>query len=280
MRIWSKLLASLALAIVGLLLAFLPLAERSRDFAAPTGQPCTACHIGGYRTADSPRSVAPSRSAAIPAARRRGLAVLIPLSGMVLTSFTNTGSACRPTRSRPTTTPTITSRSTRSALFSAAASASTPAASSSSPTRIFLMRRTSTTPICVHRHDDAVQSTEREWLHVGPTVNNNPAVQDPYNSTFTWGFPYVQSGLAPTPTASPVLASGSDDDSIGYTVYASFKHASISRQGLTRRWPCGAGADCATTWRGRFAGRDALSSSRYRWSWMRSGTCRRALYAV
>ena len=45
-------------------------------------------------------------------------------------------------------------------------------------------------------------------LRVGTTINNNPTVQDPYNSTFAWGFPFVASGLAPTPAAQPVLATG------------------------------------------------------------------------
>jgi hypothetical protein len=44
-------------------------------------------------------------------------------------------------------------------------------------------------------------------------------VQDPYNSSFAWGYPYVASGLAPTPSASPVLATGFNNNSIGYTAY-------------------------------------------------------------
>ena len=42
-------------------------------------------------------------------------------------------------------------------------------------------------------------------LRVGISVNNNPTVQDPYNSSFAWGFPYVKSVVVPTPAASPVL---------------------------------------------------------------------------
>ena len=57
-------------------------------------------------------------------------------------------------------------------------------------------------------------------LRIGFTINNNPTVQDPYNSTPAWGFPYVASGLAPTPTASPVLYGGFAGNSIGYTAYA------------------------------------------------------------
>ena len=47
MRIWSKFLPGLALAALGLFLNISP-AEALPAFAAQTGQPCTACHIGGF----------------------------------------------------------------------------------------------------------------------------------------------------------------------------------------------------------------------------------------
>ena len=36
-------------------------------------------------------------------------------------------------------------------------------------------------------------------------VNNNPTLQDPWNSTPAWGFPFSGSGLAPTPAAATLL---------------------------------------------------------------------------
>jgi hypothetical protein len=47
MRFRLKLLAVLVLAIAGLLQADPP-ANALPSFASQTGQPCTACHIGGY----------------------------------------------------------------------------------------------------------------------------------------------------------------------------------------------------------------------------------------
>lgn len=47
----------------------------------------------------------------------------------------------------------------------------------------------------------------------GITANNNPTVQDPWNSTPAWGFPYNRSALAPTPTASTLV-----DGSLGQRV--------------------------------------------------------------
>lgn len=39
----------------------------------------------------------------------------------------------------------------------------------------------------------------------GAYLNNNPTMQDPWNSTPAWGFPFSGSGLAPTPAASPMI---------------------------------------------------------------------------
>jgi hypothetical protein len=45
-------------------------------------------------------------------------------------------------------------------------------------------------------------------------------VQDPYNTTFAWGFPYITSLLAATPTGNPMLAAGFGQSALGYTAYA------------------------------------------------------------
>ncbi len=39
-------------------------------------------------------------------------------------------------------------------------------------------------------------------------LNNNPTLQDPWNSTPAWGFPLTRSGLAPTPAAATLIDGG------------------------------------------------------------------------
>ena len=39
----------------------------------------------------------------------------------------------------------------------------------------------------------------------GFTLNNNPTVQDLWNTTAAWGFPYTSSGVAPTPGTGPLM---------------------------------------------------------------------------
>src|SRR6266850_5199316 len=43
---------------------------------------------------------------------------------------------------------------------------------------------------------------------VGISVNNNPTVQDLWNSTPGWGFPFAASGLAPSPAAATLVDGG------------------------------------------------------------------------
>ena len=86
-------------------------------------------------------------------------------------------------------------------------------------------------------------------LVFGISVNNNPTVQDLWNSTPAWGFPYISSALAPTPSAAPVLAGGLAQRVLGATAYAMvddhlYLEAGAYR-GLSDRWlsRAGIGAD-------------------------------------
>jgi hypothetical protein len=64
----------------------------------------------------------------------------------------------------------------------------------------------------------------------GVTVNNSPTVEDPWNSTPTWGFPFIGSPVAPTPAASPLITQlGQDVAGIGgYTLWNNHLYADIS----------------------------------------------------
>jgi len=50
----------------------------------------------------------------------------------------------------------------------------------------------------------------KEFVY-GLNVNNNPTVEDLWNSTPAWGFPWVADDWAPTPTAAPIIASLGQD---------------------------------------------------------------------
>ena len=89
MRVWSKLLAGLAFSMLGLLLADPP-ATALPSFAAQTGQPCTACHIGGFGPQLTPLGTA-FKIGGYTQRGAEGWQSYFPLSAMVQTSFNHTG---------------------------------------------------------------------------------------------------------------------------------------------------------------------------------------------
>jgi len=74
----------------------------------------------------------------------------------------------------------------------------------------------------------------------GVSVNNSPTVQDLWNSTPAWGFPYISSGLAPAPGAAPVISGTLAQTSLGATAYAMLNdHLYLEAggyRGLSNRW--------------------------------------------
>ena len=54
----------------------------------------------------------------------------------------------------------------------------------------------------------------------GLTLNNNPTVQDVWNSTPAWGFPFISSGVAPGPSAAPLLEGALAQEVAGLGAYA------------------------------------------------------------
>jgi len=57
-------------------------------------------------------------------------------------------------------------------------------------------------------------------LAYGITLNNNPTVEDLWNSTPAWGFPWVGSDWAPGPTAGALINGGLGSDVAGIGMYA------------------------------------------------------------
>lgn len=66
----------------------------------------------------------------------------------------------------------------------------------------------------------------------GISLNNGPMVQDPYNTTYAWNFPFISSQLAPTPTASPVLGGALLGNMLGVTGYAFINQKIYAEAGL------------------------------------------------
>jgi len=57
-------------------------------------------------------------------------------------------------------------------------------------------------------------------LVYGLTLNNNPTVEDLWNDTPAWGFPWISSDFAPTPSAAPIIQGRLAQDVAGLGGYA------------------------------------------------------------
>jgi hypothetical protein len=62
-----------------------------------------------------------------------------------------------------------------------------------------------------------IQKTD---VTVGADLNNSPTVQDAWNTLPAWGFPYTASELAPSPSTSPLLDGALAQTTMGATAYA------------------------------------------------------------
>jgi hypothetical protein len=69
------------------------------------------------------------------------------------------------------------------------------------------------------RYANKRQLAGKEWVY-GLTLNNNPTVEDLWNSTPAWGFPFIASDIAPGPAASPIIQGGLGQDVAGVGAYS------------------------------------------------------------
>jgi hypothetical protein len=60
------------------------------------------------------------------------------------------------------------------------------------------------------RYANSTKAGGKEFVY-GLNLNNNPTVEDLWNSTPGWGFPWVADNWAPTPTAAPIISSLGQD---------------------------------------------------------------------
>lgn len=69
-------------------------------------------------------------------------------------------------------------------------------------------------------------------VQLGLSLNNGPMVQDPYNTTYAWNFPFNASQLAPAPAASTVLGGPLLGNTLGLTAYGWVDQALYVEAGL------------------------------------------------
>jgi hypothetical protein len=70
------------------------------------------------------------------------------------------------------------------------------------------------------RYANSTESFVGKPLSYGITFNNNPTVEDLWNSTPAWGFPFTASNVSPSPTAKAIINGALGQDVAGLGAYA------------------------------------------------------------
>jgi hypothetical protein len=179
-------------------------------FADQTGQPCSSCHVGAF----GPQLTVFGRQFKLLGYTARSVDFNVPVSAMAIASYLGTSA------DQPATPPYSSNNNTtldQISLF-VAGGVGEHFGGFSQFTYDGVGRAYSWDNLdlrAVNSFD--VGGTD---LVAGLSLNNNPAIQDPWNTMPAWGFPYTDSALAPSPGAATVLNGGLAQSAVGVTAYA------------------------------------------------------------
>lgn len=218
--------SGMALVVIAALLLGSRAAHAVPSFALQTGQPCTACHIGAFGPQLTPYGRA-FKIGGYTQTGGDGWQAAVPVSLMFLGSYSNTNQGQPPPKEHYANNDNVAMDQISLFLggrvtdnFGGLVQVTLNGIAST-----FKLDNTDLRATMPFDFND----TE---LRVGIDVNNGPTVQDPYNSTYAWGYPYVLSAFAATPSAQPLLAGALGGNSIGVTVYAWYDRSLYLEAGL------------------------------------------------
>jgi hypothetical protein len=183
-------------------------------FAQQTGQPCKSCHVGGF----GPELTPFGREFKLGGYTLRAHSS-VPLAAMAVVSFTHSGKDQVPAPEHLNRNDNVTLD--EAALFVAGGLGN------------HLGGFVEITYEGIDRHftwDNldlrAVTTTKLfgDDATLGLTVNNNPTVQDPWNTLPAWGFPFTDTETTPTPDAAPLSDDALAQNVLGVTAYGWLGH--------------------------------------------------------
>lgn len=204
---WSSLLPALAMLAAPLLWS--APAQALPSYAKQTGQACASCHEGSL----GPQLTQEGRNFKL--LGYSSGSGFFPLSGQTIVQFTNTnqgqaGGAAEHFGENHNTAVNETS------LFYAGRIA--PNLGSFVQLTYDGVARTAGLDHADIRYARATAVLGKDVVY-GLSLNNNPMVQDLYNTTPVWRYPYTSSGLAPAPGAATQLEGGLEHQVAGLTAY-------------------------------------------------------------
>ena len=202
----------LALILLGAV-GVVPCAYALPSFAQQTGQPCSACHIGAFGPQLTPfgRSFKlGGYTLAVPDSHT------IPLAAMLVGSYTHTN-ADQPDNAGPHDGPNDNFSIQEASLFLAGRMSDHIGVFAQ--TTYSDIDRLLTLDNVDLRYARALQIHDRPAI-LGVSFNNNPTVQDVWNTVPAWRFPYMASELVPEMAAAPLIEGGLEHQVAGLSAYA------------------------------------------------------------
>lgn len=198
-------------AIAALSALFVEPAQAIPSFADQTGQPCQACHVGGL----GPQLTPFGRKFKINGYTLRSKRFNVPLAAMAIASFTHTRKD-QPAPPAPGFDTNDNFAFDQGSVFLAGGIGK----------HFGGFAQVTYDGIAKHWTWDnldlrAVTTGQLfgQDAVFGFSLNNNPAVQDAWNTTPAWGFPYTGSALAPAPGAAPLVDGALAQNVLGLTAY-------------------------------------------------------------
>ncbi|HEV2365567.1 MAG TPA: hypothetical protein VGS12_15360 [Caulobacteraceae bacterium] len=180
-------------------------------FAAQTGQACNACHIGGF----GPELTPFGRNFKAGGYTLRVTKWNVPLSAMAVASYVHTqkdqaGGAAPGYSANDNVT------LDQASVFVAG--------NIGSHFGAFIQTTYDGVAKAFHWDNTDIRavtttSVKGNSVILGASLNNAPAVEDPFNTLVAWGFPYTSSSLAPGAPAAPIIGAYAQE-AIGLTGYA------------------------------------------------------------
>jgi hypothetical protein len=194
------------------------------SYAEQTGQPCASCHVGGF----GPQLTPFGRAFKLSGYTIRSAEFAVPVSAMAVFSFVHT--------SKDQAEPPAPHYSTNDnggldeASIFLAGGIGDHFGGFAQFTYDGIGRAFSWDNLDL-RATDRVTLAGNDVM-VGLSVNNNPTIQDVWNTLPGWGFPFTGTDLAPSPGAATVVNGGLETSVLGTSAYAWWNSEIYTEAGL------------------------------------------------
>jgi hypothetical protein len=180
-------------------------------YAAQTGQPCQMCHVGGL----GPQLTVFGRNFKLHGYTQRATPFSVPLSAMAIASYVNTQKNQPP--------PPVHNFATNDNVALDQVSLFVAGGLGQHLGGFVQVTYDGVAHAFSWDNLDLRATTNAQILGadvvLGASLNNNPTVQDAWNTLPAWSFPYTTSTLAPSPAAGPIIGNLAQT-TLGATAYA------------------------------------------------------------